>query len=133
MINPHALKSALNQIQTIIDTKFPQFNIIHRDPLYYFTFGDFLYTRVHSTLYLRISPFKQPLLLYHVYSFPVQVNSSTPHATQLKIIPHSRLSTFHSCHTTPTVQMLWHFCQILLFSSSTVYNSFTNLHVSSFL
>ena len=67
LINPHALKSALNQIHTIIDKKFPQFNIIHKDPLYYFTFGDFLYTRVHSTLYLTlkvpISPFKQPLLL----------------------------------------------------------------------
>ena len=91
LINPHALKSALNQIQTIIDKKFPQFNIIHKDPLYYFTFGDFLYTRVHSTLYLTlkvpISPFKQPLLLYHVYSFPVPVNSSTSHATQLLNIP----------------------------------------------
>lgn len=104
LLTPHVIKSSLNQIQSIIDQKYPQFNIIHKDPLYYFSFGDFLYARTHSTLFLTlkipISPFKQPLLLYRVYSFPVPINSSTSHATQLADVPTYFAHTHDNQHFT---------------------------------
>lgn len=104
LITPHVIKSSVHQIQNIIDEKYPQFNIIHNDPLYYLSFGDFLYARLHSILFLTlkipISPFKQPLLLYRVYSFPVPINSSTSHATQLTGTPTYFAHTHDNQHFT---------------------------------
>lgn len=92
LITPQAITSSLHQIQSFMDKKYPKFTIIHKDPFYYFTYGDLLCARVHSTLFLTlkvpISPFKQPLLLYDIYSIPVPINSSTSHATTLMDIPH---------------------------------------------
>ena len=86
LITPHDIKSSLRQIQTILDGKFAPFHIIHKDPLYYYSFAEFLYTRVHSNLYLTlkipISSFSEPLLLYKIYTFPVPINESSNHATQ---------------------------------------------------
>lgn len=86
LLTPHVIKSSLNQIQSIIDQKYPQFNIIHEDPLYYFLFGDFLYARTHSTLFftlkIPISPFKQTLLLYSLLiSCTHQLINFTCHTT----------------------------------------------------
>lgn len=104
LITPQAITSSLHQIQSIMDKKYPQFTIIHKDPLYYFTYGDFLYARVHSTLFLTlkvpISPFKQPLLLYNIYSFPVPINSSTSHATKLINVPQYFAHTHDNQHFT---------------------------------
>ncbi|KAK3088640.1 hypothetical protein FSP39_021771 [Pinctada imbricata] len=87
LLSPHAIRTSINQVQNIIDAKFSLFNIIHKDPTYYYSHADFLYTRLHSKLYITlkipISPFKHPLSLYQIYSFPVPVNSTSTHATQL--------------------------------------------------
>lgn len=48
LLSPHVLQSSLRQVQDIIITKFPQFHISHKDPLYYYSHGDFLFTRHHS-------------------------------------------------------------------------------------
>ncbi|KAK3083806.1 hypothetical protein FSP39_003442 [Pinctada imbricata] len=91
LITPQNIRSSLHQVQSIIDNKFPKFHIIHKDPLYYFSYGEFLYSRVHSNLYLSlkipISPFQLPLSVYSVYSFPVPVNASSSHATKLMDTP----------------------------------------------
>ena len=97
LMSPHNLKSCLHQIQAILDTKYSKFSIIHKDPLYYYSNGDFLYTRTHSHLYITlkipISSFAQPILSFNIYSFPVPVNSTEGHATQLLNLPDYFLHT----------------------------------------
>lgn len=104
LITPQAITSSLHQIQSFMDKKYPKFTIIHKDPFYYFIYGDLLCARVHSTLFLTlkvpISPFKQPLLLYDIYSIPVPINSSTSHATTLMDIPHYFAHTHENQHFT---------------------------------
>ncbi|KAK3097343.1 hypothetical protein FSP39_008811 [Pinctada imbricata] len=91
LITTNAIKSSIRQVQTIINEKFPHFHIIHKDPLYYFSYGDFLFSRSRSKLYLLlkipISPFLKPLTVYNIYSFPVPINSTSKHATQLMDLP----------------------------------------------
>lgn len=91
LLSPHVLKSSLNQVQNIITEKFPQFQVSNKDPLFYYSFGDFLYTRRHSHLYLTvkipISSFHLPISVYEVYLYPVPVNSSSNYATQLMNMP----------------------------------------------
>ena len=104
LITPHIIKTSIRQIQVILDTKFTSFHIIHKDPLYYYSFADFVYTRLHSTLYLTlkipISSFAKPLLLYKVFSFPVPINASSDHATQLMSLPDYFLHTSDNQHFT---------------------------------
>lgn len=119
LLSPHVLKSSLNQVQNIITEKFPQFQVSNKDPLFYYSFGDFLYTRQHSHLYLTvkipISSFHLPISVYKVYSYPVPVNSSSNHATQLMNMPPYFLNTktinimpsllHNSCHSVKEQQL----------------------------
>ncbi|KAK3105717.1 hypothetical protein FSP39_004121 [Pinctada imbricata] len=102
LLSSHAIRTSINQVQNIIDAKFSLFNIIHKDPTYYYSHADFLYTRLHSKLYITlkipISPFKHPLSLYQIYSFPVPVNSTSTHATQLLNTPDHFIHTSDNQH-----------------------------------
>ena len=104
ILSPHVLKSSIGQVQHIISSKFPQFHISNTNPLYFYSFGDFIFTRMHSNLYLTlkipISPFLQPISIYKIYSFPVPVNSSSNHATQLLDTPEYFLKTEDNQHFT---------------------------------
>lgn len=97
LLTPHILKSAILQVQNLITNKFSQFHVSNKDPLFYYSRGKFLFTRLHSHLYLTlkvpISPFHQPMTMYRVYSFTVTVNSSSTDATQLMDLPSYFLHT----------------------------------------
>lgn len=95
LLSPHVLKSSLNQVQNIITEKFPQFQVSNKDLLFYYSFGDFLYTRRHLYLTVKIPiySFHLPISVYKVYSYPVPVNSSSNHATQLMNTPPYFLNT----------------------------------------
>ena len=113
LLSPHVLQSSLRQVQDIITTKFPQFHISHKDPLYYYSHGDFLFTRHHSHLFLTlkipISSFLQPIAMYKLYSFPVPINSSSQHATQLMDIPDYFLLTEDNQHyATVSASQIYH-------------------------
>lgn len=62
------LQSSLRQGQDILSNKFTQFHIYHKDPLHYYPQGDFIFTRLHSHLYLTlkipISPYVRPVAIY---------------------------------------------------------------------
>lgn len=62
------LQSSLRQGQDILSNKFTQFHIYHKDPLHYYSQGDFIFTRLHSHLYLTlkipISPYVRPVAIY---------------------------------------------------------------------
>ncbi|XP_069123363.1 LOW QUALITY PROTEIN: uncharacterized protein [Argopecten irradians] len=102
LLAPHVIDDSLKQIQSIIDRKFPGFNIIHRNPLYYYSFARFLFARHHGNLYILlqipISTFVEPLSLYKVYSVPVPLNASSTHATQLLGTPDYFLHTHDNQH-----------------------------------
>lgn len=111
LLTPHILKSSIDQVQSIISDKFPKFHISNKDPLFYYSMGEFLFTRLHTELYLTlkipISPFQQPMSMYKVYTFPVPVNSSSNHATQLIDLPPYFLHTADNQHyATITSQQL---------------------------
>lgn len=58
------LQSSLRQVQDILSNQFTQYHISHIDPLYYYFQGDFIFTKLHSHLFLTL---KIPIL-----SFPTQ-------------------------------------------------------------
>ncbi|XP_069109820.1 uncharacterized protein [Argopecten irradians] len=65
LLSPKDISHTLRQVQNILSRKYPGFNIIHKDPLYYYSSADFLFARHHSSLYVLlkfpISPFVKPL------------------------------------------------------------------------
>lgn len=68
LLSPDILQSSLRQVQDILSNKFTQFYISHKDPLHYYSQGDFIFTRLHSHLYLTlkipISPYVRPVAIY---------------------------------------------------------------------
>lgn len=113
LLSPDILHSSLRQVQDILSNKFTQFHISHKDPLHYYSQGDFIFTRLHSHLYLTlkipISPYVRPVSIYKVFSFPVPVNSSSNHATQLLDTPEYFITTEDNQHyATMTSNQLSH-------------------------
>ncbi|XP_069132410.1 uncharacterized protein [Argopecten irradians] len=102
LFSPHDLKSALKQVQSIMTRKIPGFRIIHNDPIHYYSYGNFVFSRHDSFLYVMlkipISSFTHPLPLYKVYSVPVSINSTSTHATQLLDTPDYFLHTSDNQH-----------------------------------
>lgn len=102
LLSPDILQSSLRQVQDIISNKFTQFHISHKDPLHYYSQGDFIFTRLRSHLYLTlkipISPYVRPVAIYKVFSFPVPVNCSSKYATQLLDTPEYFITTEDNQH-----------------------------------
>lgn len=102
LLSPKDLRTTLKQVQRIMNRKYPGFHIIHNNPLHYYSFANFLYSRHHSYLYvllkIPISAFIHPLPLYKVYSVPVPINSTSTHATQLLDTPDYFLHTSDNQH-----------------------------------
>lgn len=102
LLTPHILRSSILQIQDIITNNLPHFHVLNKDPLFYYSRGKFLFTRLHLHLYLTLkiptSPFQQLMTMYRVYSYPVPVNSSSNHATQLIDLPSYFLHTADKQH-----------------------------------
>ena len=91
LISPSILHRTIRHIQHILSEKFKDFSLLHTDPTYYYSFSELLFTRNHFTLYITlkfpISTFSYPLSLYKVSSYPVPVNNSSPHGTQILDLP----------------------------------------------
>ena len=91
IIHPKVLKHTIHHIQLILSEKFKGFYLIHTDPSHYYSSAQLLFARNHSTLYLSvkfpISTFSSPLSLYKVFSYPVPVNDTSNHGTQILDLP----------------------------------------------
>ncbi|OWF53805.1 transmembrane protein ORF68 [Mizuhopecten yessoensis] len=102
ILSPQTIISTLKQVQNILSTRYPGTNIIHFDPIHYYSFANFLYARHSSNLYILlkipISSFVQPLSLYKVYSYPVPINTTSTHATQLLDTPDYFVHTSDNQH-----------------------------------
>ena len=91
LINFQTMSDTLNNIQNILDRKFPGFHLVYTDPALIYHYASAIYARKNNTLYVSvkfpISPFAKPLMLYKINSFPVPVNDTSNHATQILNLP----------------------------------------------
>lgn len=91
LINTETMISTLNEIQEILNRKYPGFHLVYKDPTHIYHFVDTIFARKGLKLYVSvkfpISPFVKPLSLFKVISFPVPVNDTSDHATQLLNLP----------------------------------------------
>ena len=95
-LSPHPIKAdtmlkTLQDIQSILDKKFPGFHLVYKNPSLIYHYIGTIFARKGSSLYVSvkfpISPFRRPLDLFKVKTFPIPVNDSTNHATQLLDTP----------------------------------------------
>ncbi|MEW8546929.1 MAG: envelope fusion protein, partial [Candidatus Thiodiazotropha sp.] len=92
LIPSHILSKCLDHITSILHDKFQGLYLsktLSHDP---YNSLKFAYARKHSKLYITVKfpvcPFPEPINLFQVQTFPVPVNHSTAHATQLLDLTH---------------------------------------------
>ena len=83
--------STMSDIQNILHDKYYGFHLVFTKPDDVYKNVESLYTRKGSKLYISvkfpISPYNKPLSLFKVLSFPVSINDTAKHATQLLDLP----------------------------------------------
>jgi len=105
LIPPHVLAESIDHIQTILSTDYTSYSVMPKDPRYYYQFGSFIATRKDRDLYIAlqipISSRRRPFATYRIQSFPVPINTSSTHVTQLLDLPDIILvSDDHQSYTT---------------------------------
>ncbi|KAL4222309.1 hypothetical protein ACF0H5_018347 [Mactra antiquata] len=99
------MKNTVSSIQHILHDKFSSHYLIIDNLSEIYKIVDFVFARQGAKLYISvkfpISPFQQPLDIYKVLSFPVPVNSSAQHATQLLDLPQVMAVTSDLQYYTP--------------------------------
>ena len=98
LLIPHdVLTSTINDIQTMIQTKFTGFHLSITDVNDVYRNCDFLFarnnTKLYVTLKLPISNFDKPVTVYQIMSVPLPINSTSDHATQILSLPNYFLIT----------------------------------------
>lgn len=87
IISPELLINTTTEIQTILDQDKLGYKIVTTDPAYYYKFAKFTMMRNTSVLYLSVqfplATYKNSFSTYKVLSFPVPINNSQNHASQL--------------------------------------------------
>ena len=112
------LQQAMNEIQTLMHMKYPGFHLIKHKPSKIYENAKFVYMRHDSKLYVTVkfpmSSHAKPLSLFKVLWYPVPVNDTSDHATQILDLPEFfalthdsqfyatlKYSDFSSCTKTP--------------------------------
>ena len=97
IISPNILRHTIHTIQLTLSEKFKGFYLTHSDPLHYYSSAQMLFAHNHSTLYLSLKfpilTFSSPLVLYKVFSYPVPVNETSNHGTQILDLPNYFITT----------------------------------------
>lgn len=87
IISPKVLINTTTEIQTILDQDNLGYKIVTTDPAYYCKFAKFTMMRNNSVLYLSVqfplATYDKSFSRYKVLSFPVPINNSQNHASQL--------------------------------------------------
>ena len=91
LISPKLLKSIIGSIQSQLKNSHPNYQILHVDPDFYYKSKLFVYAReakkVYITLKFPISTLEANLDVFEVLTFPVPINQTSNHATQLLDLP----------------------------------------------
>lgn len=87
IITPNVLNNTIMEIQTMLDQDNLGYKIVTADPAYYYKFAKFTMMRNNSVLYLSVkfplATYERSFSAYKVLSFPVPINNSQNHASQL--------------------------------------------------
>lgn len=87
IISPKILKKTMSDIQTILENEKLGYKLVTTDPQYYYQFAKFTMLRNESVMYIAIrfplATYEQSFSAYKVMSFPVPINDSENHASQL--------------------------------------------------
>jgi hypothetical protein len=84
------IQNSLHHIQNILLKKYPGFYLTKTTPADYFTKADFIVARRHHMLYISIKfplSAQHPLRLIRIFAFPLPINHTSTHATQLVDLP----------------------------------------------
>lgn len=105
------LLKTVGEIQRILFKTQPNFYIAQTQIPWYYQHADFFYARMKYSLYIAvkfpITSHKEPLRLYKVISYPVLINSTASHATNILHLPTYFAVTSHQqFYTTFTTQDL---------------------------
>lgn len=93
LISKTLLMHTIRQISSLLRKSYKGFELVHTDPSYFYSEGQFVYARQGTTLYVTIkfpiSSQQSSMPLYKVVSMPVPMssNASTGQATQLLSLP----------------------------------------------
>ena len=91
LIPQNTMSKCIYDIQKILKDKFHGFHLIFTNPNDIYRQVESFYSRNGARLYISvkfpISPFKKPLSLFKVASFPVPLNDTSSHATHLVNLP----------------------------------------------
>ena len=95
------LKDTISNIQDTLRAKRPGFQLLFKDPHFYFRHDHFFFHRqsnkIMVTLKFPIGRLHKPLTLYKVLNFPVPLNISSNHATSILDLPnYLAITTDHS-------------------------------------
>ena len=87
IVTPTTLKNTIKDIQKLLDADNSGYKILTSDPSYYYKFAKFTMLRNNSVIYLSLqfplTTFMGSFTPYKVMSFPVPINSSNNHVSQL--------------------------------------------------
>ena len=111
ILTPPVLQTTIKDIQVILDKDYKGYTVLTSDTNYYYKYASFTVLRNDSTLDLSI---KFPITTlgklfqtYKILSFPVEINSTNNHATQIFDLPDYFLITHDKqFHTTLTTDSL---------------------------
>ena len=91
LLKPETLKSALHDVQKLLDKSYPGFGLAYRDIQDVYSAGNFLFARNNSNIYITIKlPLTyrpKPLVLHKLTAIPVPINETASHATTLLNLP----------------------------------------------
>lgn len=97
LLPQEALNSTINDIQQILNSKYPGFHLNQASPADIYSDSNYLYsrngTKLYITIKLPISHFTDPLHVFKVISLPVPLNSTSKHATHLLGMPDNLILT----------------------------------------
>lgn len=102
LLPEHVVGDTLSDIQTILSTKFIEFQLSITNVKNVYSSCPFLYarngTKLYITIKLPVSYYAKPLQSFEVLSFPVPINETAEHATQLLDLPEYFLITHERQH-----------------------------------
>ena len=107
IVPPELLQNTIEEIQKLLNLKYPEFYVAHTPVDQLYKSDNFLYARQNNSLFitikLPISAHKSNLRLFDVMAFPVPINSTSADGTQLLDLPdHFAISADQQFYTTLT-------------------------------
>jgi hypothetical protein len=93
LISQDELGQTLLHVEENLKIAAPQWRIIHKEPIYYFSYGQYSYTRDDRNLYINLqvplTHFGTAFNAFEVITFALPTHGSGKHASQIEELPHA--------------------------------------------